>query len=157
MNKILIRRERGQIGWAGLVLILLLCAGGWNYLRSYQADQGNPRSLPFSNYSTPDLIALQAAYTETLESSRAAYAAKRGGGQPGPSPAPSGLADRVRNLEHAQAEAGALRNARADVAQAEVRVGEIEAEIKRRTQLLSGLRVHLERVFRRSGLTAEDP
>ncbi|HIG01504.1 MAG TPA: hypothetical protein EYQ66_09410 [Myxococcales bacterium] len=153
------RRQRGQVNWMVFLLIVLFSAGGWNYFRSYQADLKNHRNMPFSSYSTPDLSALQAAYNQALESSRSAYSEKRSAQDRPPrrNSDRSNLADRVRALERSQAKAGGLRSAQADLAQAEARLGEIEAEIERRSEFLAGLRVHFERLFRRGAGNAESP
>ena len=153
------RRQRGQVNWMVFLLIVLLSAGGWNYFRSYQADLKNHRNMPFSSYSTPDLSALQAAYDQARESSRSAFSEKRSA-QDRPrrqNSDISNLADRVRALEQSQTKAGGLRSAQADFAQAEARLREIEAEIKRRSQPLAGLRVHIERLFRRDAGNAKSP
>jgi hypothetical protein len=153
------RRQRGQVNWMVLLLIVLLSAGGWNYFRSYQADLKNHRNMPFSSYSTSDLSALQAAYQQAWESSRSAYSQKRSARDRPPrqnSDLPN-LADRVKALEQSQAKAGGLRSAQADFAQAEARLGEIKAEIERRSEALAGLRVHFERLFRRDAGNAKSP
>ena len=152
------RRQAGFSNMAALALIFLLCAGGWNYYRSYRADVENYRSRPFGTFSTPDLISLQSAYGEEVERNRKAYAREQNAHrrQPRENPAPQRLSDRVKTLEKRQAAAGALRDIRADFAQSEARLGEVEAELQRRSEPFSPLRMHLERLFRRDASPRAD-
>jgi hypothetical protein len=153
------RRQAGFSNVAALALLVLLGAGVWNYFQSYRDDTENPRSRPFESYSTPDLISLQEAYAGQTERNReAAVREQKTRGKPQrASGSPHRLSDRVKILEEQQAAAGALRNARADFAESEARLGEVEAELQRRSELLSPLRIHMERLFRRDSATAGPP
>ncbi len=152
------RRQAGISNVVVLALIFLLGAGGWNYYRSYRADVGNHRSRPFGTYATPDLIVLQSAYGREVESNRNAFAREQSSQQrqARENPAGHGQSDRVKTLEKRQAAAGALRNARADFAQSEARLRDVEAELQRRTELFSPLRFHLERLFRGDASPGDD-
>lgn len=157
-DSILPRRQAGFGNMAALALIFLFCAGGWNYYRSYRADVENHRSRPFGTFSTPDLISLQSAYGQEVERNRKAFAREQNSHrrQPRENPAPQRLSDRVKTLEKRQAAAAALRNTQADFAQSEARLREVEAELQRRNEPLSPLRVHLERLFRRDASPSAD-
>ena len=145
------RRQAGSVRGLVLVLLVLLGTGAWNYHRSYRADLENHRSLPFASYSTPDLVSLQAGYSEELERSQALYARRRAalGERPDAGVHGPGLADRVAALERTQASARGIREARADFAQNEARLREVEAELERRSRPGAELRLHLERLVRR--------
>lgn len=144
------RHQDGAIRGTALALLILVGLGGWNYQKSYRADLENHRSLPFESYSTDDLQSLRFAYSEELERSQVIYGQRRSAlGRGGEKSAPSArLADRVAALERSQASAGALREARADLAQHEARLRDVDAELERRRQALPFLRLHLERLLR---------
>ena len=143
-------RQDGAIRSTGLALVFLVGLGGWNYQRSYRADLENHRALPFESYATDDLLSLQAGYSAELERSEAIYSQRRAAlGQAAKKSVPGArLADRVAALERSQASAGALREARADLAQHEARLRDLDAELERRSQPLPLLRLHLERLLR---------
>ena len=143
-------RQDGAIRGAVLALVVLIGLGGWNYQKSYRADLENPRALPFEGYATDDLRSLRAAYSEELERSQVVYSKRRAslGQTAKKSVSGAKLADRVAALERSQASAGALREARADLAQHEARLRDLDAELERRSQALPLLRLHLERLLR---------
>ena len=144
------RRETGAASLVVLSVVVLLGFGAANYYRSYRADAESHRSMPFSEYSTANLISLRGAYAEELEDSQKTYARAKSG--PAKSPPRDGenhrLADRVARLDRTQAVAHALREALADVGQNEARLREVEAELERRENPLAAVRVHVERLFR---------
>jgi hypothetical protein len=140
------RRQAGRTLTTVLALLVLLVGGGaWNYHRNLQSEQQDDRPRPFANYETTDLEALRAAYAQEIESSQQRYTAhsarrQRASGE--------GLMDeRVREFERIQRTSDRLRELRADVAEQEARLREIDAELARRAGAASGMRLHLERLL----------
>ena len=148
------RRQQGRAQLFMLLLLLALGAGGWNYAISYRADLESHRDLPFAAYSTPELRLLEDAYADEAERARALYEQRRGLAEEssGNGSQEQRLASRGANLERAQAEARNMRSAQTDFAENEARLGEVRAELKRRSRPLPGLRVHLERLLRKNDI-----
>lgn len=143
------KSERGQAGrtvTTVLALLVLLVGGGaWNYHRNLQAEQRDDRPRPFAKYETTDLEALRAAYAQEAESSRQRYTAQSARRQRASG---EGLMDeRVREFERIQRTSDRLRELRADVAEQEARLREIDAELLRRSGAASGMALHLQRLL----------
>ena len=148
------RRQQGRAQFFVLVVLLALGAGGWNYSISYRADLESHRDLPFAPYSTPELRLLEEAYADEAELARTLYEQQRGLAEKstGSGSQEQRLASRIANLERAQAEARKMRSAQTDFAENEARLGEIRAELERRSRPLARLRVHLERLMRKNDI-----
>lgn len=145
----MIENTRRQAGRALIqvliVLVVLAAAGAWNYHRNWQAEAQNAPPRPFETYATGDLEALRDAYTNEVESFQARYDAKESTRQRASG---AGLMDqRVREFEQIQATSDRLRDLRADVAEREARLREVEEELGQRANQVAGLALHLGRLF----------
>jgi len=140
------RRRSGRTVTSLLVLlVLLLGAGGANYVRNMQAEQADATPRPFESYATGDLEALRSAYAAEVEAFQKRYDAQAARRQRASG---SGLMDqRVREFEQIQQTSTKLRELRADVAEREARLRELDAEIAARAGRVQGLALHLERLL----------
>ena len=126
------------------LLLLVVVAGGFNYYRNLQLEQQSTRPRPFEAYATADLESLRAAYASEVEQFQARYTAQearrqRASGQ--------GLMDeRVQEFERVQATSDRLRDLRADLAEREARLRELDEELTHRTGQLTGVKLHLQRL-----------
>lgn len=126
-------------------LAVLTGLGAWNYHRNMQAETQESAPRPFQAYQTTDLEALRAAYAQEVETSQRAYEAQSSRRQRARG---EGLMDeRVREFEKIQRTSDRLRDLRADVAEREARLREIDAELELRAGAQAGLSLHLKRLL----------
>jgi len=139
------RRAGGALVQLLVLLVVVIAAGGANYYRNWQAEDQQAPARPFQGYAAGDLEALRAAYAQEVESFQQRYAAQESRRQ---RPSGTGLMDqRVREFERVQATSQRLRELRADVAEREARLREVEAEIALRSDPAAGLTLHLGRLL----------
>lgn len=140
------RRRGGRAVAQVLVLLaVLVAAGGWNYHRNWQAEAQDAKPRPFENYESADLEALRDAYAQEVEAFQSRYDAQESTRQRASG---AGLMDqRVKEFEQIQATSDRLRDLRADVAEREARLREIEEEIGYRASQVAGLQLHLSRLL----------
>ena len=127
------------------VLVVLLGLGGWNYHRNLQAEARDDRPRPFKGYAEEDLEAMRAAYEHEAAEFQKRYSAQDAKRQRSTG---GGLMDEnLEAFERAQASSGRLRELRADVADREARLRELEQELNYRSASLSGVKLHLKRLL----------
>jgi hypothetical protein len=134
----------GKTALLGLLLILLIVGGAWNYHRNYELEKQSRASRPLSGYSTDDLHALADAYHGEIASRSARYdAAKKAHVE---SHDRAYFDQQVQEFETVQRASNRTREAGAQVAEREASLKQVEAELAARGPERSEWQVHLDRL-----------
>ncbi|MBW2230830.1 MAG: hypothetical protein JRH17_10605 [Deltaproteobacteria bacterium] len=139
------RREAGSVAVSLLLLALLIGAGGYNYWRNFQREQLDERPRPFRTYETADLESLRDAYTTEVSQAEGRFSAQnRRRVRPASQPL---MAESVDEYERVKRSSVKLRDLKADVAEHEARVREINRELSFRSAQLAGVKLHIKRLI----------
>lgn len=141
--------HRSEAGRAVLPILALLVAlggvGAWNYQRNRAAETTDEKPRPFQSYATADLEALQAAYSEEIARVQKQYDRQESQRRRA---SDTGMIDeRVQEFDRVRVASSRLRELSADVAEREARLREIEVELRQRAGQISGMGLHLRRLF----------
>jgi hypothetical protein len=137
--------KEGSSGKAvvGILVVLLVAGGAWNYFRNYRAEQQVFR--PYRNYSEDQLGQLSEAYEANLEGLSARYGeakSRRVEVKSGPL-----LGERVRAFESSQRAGERVRALGREAAKREAALRDFQAEMEYREAQKHRLRVFLRRLF----------
>ena len=136
--------KAGSGAMVGLLLLVLIGLGGWNYHRNYQIEQAERGQSAFSGYDSASLSQLAEAYRAEMEGLDQHYQQLRGARTR--IRGTRGVQEGVREFERVQRATNQLRNATTELASREARIREIDAELARREALGSGLALHFTRL-----------
>lgn len=138
--------HRTRAGGAQLLVVLLvglLCAGGYNYHRNWQAEQEEFR--PYRSYSDADLEVLIAAYEGETDSLDGRYERLRD--QRVKPRDRQLLGDQVREFERAQRRGRNVRETGAALSVREAELADLRAELAKREAERDELALHLRRLL----------
>ena len=126
-----------------VVLLGLLAGGGYNYHRNWQVEAAIPR--PYGGYSQVDLEALLAAYEAENAMVERQYARARDGAGKGHR---GGMLDEnIKAFEAAQSRSSGSRALGVKLSMQQTATGELAAELTRREQEGTALKLHLKRLL----------
>jgi uncharacterized protein HemX len=129
-----------------VLLVLVIGLGGYNYNRNLQKEETQHGPRAFEAYETEDLTALREAYSDEVSRYENRYQAQdrkryRVDGSNGL------MGENVDQFERVQRNSGRLRELRADVANREARMRDIDEELGIRVALADGFALHLKRLI----------
>jgi hypothetical protein len=126
------------------LLLLLGGAGAWNYQRNAAREQEQQVDRPMRGYSTPDLEKLLAAYEQEADRlGRRERATRRAvvREQPGQL-----VAEGANEFARVQRASARVRDAKGDLAEAELMIARIQEELNARAGDAVGMDLHLRRL-----------
>jgi len=136
--------QGGGKGMAGILLVILIGLGGFNYHRNYEREQQEAREQTFGGYDDAGLEALAQAYeaeAEGLDEQYRALRARRARVEQTRT-----VDDGVKQFERVQRTRAAVRDVTEALATNEARLREIREEQRRRAARGAAWAVHLERL-----------
>ena len=134
----------GSAAMIGILLVILVGIGGWNYHRNYQIEQAERSQTTFSGYDSASLEQLAEAYRAEVQGLEQQYQQLRGARTRVRQAA--GVGAGVREFERIQRIGDRRRVVTGELASREARVLEIDAELARREALGQGFKLHFARL-----------
>jgi hypothetical protein len=133
----------GRVLLALVVLVLLVAAGGVNYVRNTRAEAKAPH--PFGGYDDAELEALIAAHRSEVQAAQGRYEAARG--RRTETRDTGFVGDQVKEFERVRRESERTRDLGAELSMQEAALRDLEAEQRRRAGERDRVAVILRRLF----------
>jgi hypothetical protein len=141
--------NRNQAGRATgsliLLLLILSCAGGWNYHRHWQIEKATEGVRPYESFAVDDLEVLRDAYVSELHGVRAEFDSARRNRVRAVRDVGS-IAGNIEQFQETTRASTAIRMAAASVSEREEQISELDREIEMRSRFGQGLGRHLKRL-----------